>query len=472
MKFQKNYLLSYIICIVAIVSLATSCSKDFTKRNPYDSISEGDALTDEASLSAALNGVYSTLRSSNLFGRDLLIIGDLQADNTFIETKNSGRYLPQFQYNATIASAVPSEIWSNAYTAILRANRIIDADVSGAGVAAIKAQAYALRALMYFKLVNIYARPYTDNPSGSGVPLILHYDPYNLPQRNTVQEVYTQIISDYNTALTNAGDYTSSVFLSNYAIEGLLANAYFYMNDMQKAKDAAVDVINNSDFTLVSLNSYRSYWNNSAPRTDAVETLFEVDADVVNNNGFDDIGAIYENGYQDIYASMQLYNLYNATDVRTSVVIQGETKNGADAILVDKYPNSQSDDRDNLKVMRLSEVYLIAAEASARLGDQADALLYLNDLMAKRDPSLTYTASGDQLVDNIILERRKELAFEGNRLYDLNRLMLPVERVSNVGSLPPGMLSIPYSDIRRIAPIPQDEIQANPNLATQQNPGY
>ncbi len=472
MKIQKNYLSSYIFFIFLITILATSCSKNFIEKTPYDSINDGDALTDEASLAAALNGIYSTLRATTLYGRDFPVIGDVQADNTFIEAKNSGRYLQQFQYTVTIASGVPSEMWSASYRAILRANRIIDAEVTGGNVAAIKAEAYALRALMYFKLINIYARPFTDDPSAPGVPLILHYDPYNLPVRSSVQEVYTQIISDYNTALADAGDYSSSVYVSKYAIEGLLAKAYFYMNDMQKAKDAATDVINNSEFTLVSLNGYRSFWNNSAPRTDGIETLFEVDADVVNNNGFDDIGSIYENGYQDIYASMQLYNLYNETDVRTSVMIEGETKNGAAAILVDKYPNSQSDDRDNLKVMRLSEVYLIAAEASARLGNEADALLYLNKLMAQRDPSLTYTSSGNQLINDIILERRKELAFEGDRLYDLNRLMLPVERAANTGSLPPGVLSIPYSDSRRISPIPQDEIQANPNLAGQQNPGY
>jgi hypothetical protein len=299
----------------------------------------------------------------------------------------------------------------------------------------------------------------------------LHYNPYDLPARSSVGEVYNQIVSDYQAAFANAPDYTSSVYLSKYAIEGLLAKAYLYMGDYQNAKNAAVDVINNAPFTLVTPANYDAYWSDPAPRTDAVETLFEVDADVINNNGFDDLGGIYINGYQDIYASRQVYDLYSNTDVRKTVLIEGTTKLGTDAVLVNKYPNAQNTDRDNLKVMRLSEVYLIAAEASARLGNDTDARLYLNTLMAQRDPSLVYNSSGDQLISDIITERRKELAFEGDRLFDLNRLMLPIERVANPGSLP-AELSIPYSSDLRIYPIPQDEIQANPNLETEQNPGY
>ncbi len=452
--------------------LITSCSKDFITRNPADSINQGDALNDEASLQAALNGVYSALRPSTLFGRDLPVVGDVQADNAFIETKNSGRYLPQFQYTVTLSDATATEVWAQAYTAIMRANRIIDADVIGGKVASIKASAYALRALMYSRLVTLYAKSYTDDTSALGVPVVLHYNPYDLPARSSVGTVYNQIISDYKAAFEGAGDYTSSVYLSKYAIEGLLAKAYLYMGDYTNAKSAAVDVINNGPFKLVTSANYDAYWSNPAPRTDAEETLMEIDADVINNNGFDDLAGIYINGYQDIYASKQVYDLYSNTDVRKTVLLQGTTKLGTNAILVNKYPNALNSDRDNPKVMRLSEVYLIAAEASARLSNDVDAKTYLNTLMAQRDPSLVYASAGTQLINDIITERRKELAFEGDRLFDLNRLMLPVERVDNPGSLPTGALSIPYSDPRRIYPIPQDEIQSNPSLTTEQNPGY
>ena len=467
--------------LVGFSVMLNSCSKSFITKNPADAVNTSIALTSASDLTAALNGVYSALRAVPLYGRDLPVIGDLQADNTFLESKNSGRYIAQYKYNVTLTDGVVSEIWGGiqgtpptpgAYTAILRANQIIDANVTGGNAASIKATAYALRALMYFKLVNIYARPYTADTGALGVPIVLHYNPYDLSKRSSVGEVYNQIISDFQAGFANGQDYTSSIYLSKYAIEGMLAKAYLYMNRMPEAKAAAADVISKGPFSLVSPANYKAYWADPAPRTDAVETLLEIDANVISNNGYDDLGGIYINGYQDIYASSQLVALYSNSDVRTLVLITGQTKNGIAATLVNKYSNAQNSDRDNPKVMRLAEVYLIAAEAAARSGDEAGALTYLNALMAQRDPAKIYSSTGDQLINDIVTERRKELAFEGDRLYDLNRLMLPIVRVNNPGSIPTSVLTIPFSDPRRIAPIPQDEIQANPNLADEQNPGY
>ena len=189
------------------------------------------------------------------------------------------------------------------------------------------------------------------------------------------------------------------------------------MGDNTNAKAAAVDVINNGGFTLVTPANYDSYWANPSYSSNMVETLFEVDADVINNNGFDDYAGMYLNGYDDIYASQQLYDLYSSTDVRKTVMEPGFTKSGAAAIVVSKFPNAGNADRDNIKVLRLADVYLIAAEASLP-GSESDAKMYLNALMAKRDPSFAgYTSTGSALLNDIITERRKELAFEGDRFF-------------------------------------------------------
>ncbi len=472
---MKKTIYRYSTFTVGVALLLMACSKDFIVKSPNDSIAFNQALSDEVGVTNALNGTYASLRTANLFGRDFPVIGDLQADNTFVESKNAGRYLNQFNYNILNSEGVASEGWSSSYTSILRCNQIIAASAAGGKVPQIKAQAYAIRALMYFKLINIYARPYTDNPAGLGVPLILTYQPTNLPTRNKISEVYTQIISDYKMALTNMPDYVNSILLSKYAVEALLAKAYLYMGDYTNAKATAVDVINNSGFTLVPPADYAAFWANAAIQSNKVETMFEVDADAINNNGFDDLGGIYNNGYQDIYASKQLVALYNTTDVRTKVLLAKNTKSGAPATIVNKFPNAQNSDRDNLKVIRLSEVYLIAAESSLP-GNEGDALKYLNALVAQRDPLLLYASTGSQLLSDIVKERRKELAFEGDRFYDLNRLKLPVVRVANAGSIPAGQgniyLTVPYTDYRRISPIPLSEIQSNKNIASQQNPTY
>lgn len=467
------YIMSVFVSCTTL--LLTSCKKSFIEKSPNDSISLDKALSDEVGVSNALNGAYAQLRSVSLYGRDLPVTGDLMADNTFVETRNSGRYLQQFNYNILNSDGVAEDVWTAAYTGIMRCNQIIKASASGGKVPEIKAQAYALRALLYFKLVTLFARPYTDSPDALGVPLILAYEPTKLPTRSKVSEVYTQIISDYKAAFAAAPDYTNSITLSKYAVEGLLAKAYLYMGDNTNAKAAAVDVITNSGFKLVTPAAYENYWADPGIQTNQVETMFEVDADAINNNGFDDLAAIYNNGYQDIYASKQLVALYSSTDIRKSVLITSTTKSGAPATIVNKFSNATNSDRDNLKVLRLSEVYLIAAEASLP-ASEADALMYVNALMAQRDPGFTYASTGAPLLNDIVQERRKELAFEGDRLYDLNRLKLPVVRVANAGSIPAGQndqyLTIPYSDYRRILPIPLSEIQANANIAGEQNPGY
>ncbi|MBV9961942.1 MAG: RagB/SusD family nutrient uptake outer membrane protein [Parafilimonas sp.] len=467
---MKNLIKNISIASIPVIFLLSSCSKSFIEKNPFDSVPQGEAITDATSMQHALNGAYSGMRAVGVYGRDFPVIGDLQADNTFLEVNNSGRYIPQYQFNFTATDGTYDEIWKACYTVILRANQIIDADVSGDGVDAIKAQAYGLRGLMYFKLVNAYARPYTDDPSAMGVPLVLHYDAYAQPPRNSVKEVYDQIVSDLKKGFETADGYSNSVTLSKYAIEGLLARTYLYMGDNTNAKASAADVINNSEFSLVSANNYANFWADPGIHSDAVEVMFEIDQDVINNNGPDDLAGIYVDTYQDIYVSSDLYDLYSATDVRQTVMQPGSTKAGAPAVLVYKYQNeNNTKDKDNIKVIRLSEVYLIAAEASLP-GNEDDARMYLNAIAEIRDPGFNgYNSTGSELLNDIITERRKELAFEGDRYYDLNRLMRDVTRSPNAGAIP-GPLEIPYTDFHRIAPIPQTELQANPNI--EQNPGY
>jgi len=464
-----------IVLLVAVLGLG-SCSRSFVNKAPQASILSAEALTSPAILQSALNGLYAELRNVGQYGRDFPVLGDLQADNTFVEARNSGRYISQYNYSVTAVDGVPNEMWAGSYTGILRANEIIDAAVTGAEADQIKAQAYALRALLYFKLVNVFATPYTADSSKWGVPLVLHYNPTATPGRASIAQVYNQIVSDLKTAMLHVPAYVSSILLSKYAVEGLLARTYLYEGDYPHALTAAADVIAHGPFTLVTPSNFFAYWSDPTARTDMVETMFEIDADAVNNNGFDDLGAIYVNGYQDIYCSKQLYALYSSTDVRQGLLYPGMTKGGANAYLVLKFSNAQNTDRDNLKVIRLAEVYLIAAEASYR-SNPGLSKAYLNALIAQRDPAFPgYSDTGGKLLADIVQERRKELAFEGDRLYDLNRLGLPIHRVANDGAIPAGTgnvnLNISYPDNRRVAPIPQQELVANPTLAKQQNPGY
>ena len=455
----------------------TSCSKSFITKTPDGFILDSAAVSTSATLQSALNGAYNELTQVAIYGRDLPVVGDLMADNIYVQTKNSNRYISQYVYSVTAEDAVPGEVWPGCYAAILRCNQILSTTLTGSDIDQIKAQAYAIRALMYFKLVTYFATPYTTDTSALGVPLVLTYQPYALPTRNSVGEIYTQIVSDLKAAIPIAPPYVNSVTLNQYAIEALLDRVYLYMGDYTDAESTASDIITNSGFSLVTAAGLVAFWDNPGIHSDQVEAMFEIDEDVLVNNGFDALGGIFVNGYADLYCSGSLFSLYSATDARAQLIDSGSTAAGAFAYVVNKYPNAENADPDNPKVIRLAEVYLIGAEAAARNGDVTNAQLWLNTLMANRDPSFAgYTDVGQALINDVILERRKELAFEGDRFFDLNRLGLAINRTQNAGALEAGPgnvnLTIPWPDPRRLAPIPEAEIQANKNIASQQNPGY
>ncbi|HEV7329884.1 MAG TPA: RagB/SusD family nutrient uptake outer membrane protein [Flavisolibacter sp.] len=455
-----------------IIGLATlsSCKKEFLELNPPTSLTPSQALGSEGDLQVALRGVYSGLRNVDYYGRTFPILGDILSDNTYQSSQNTNRYTLFNNYSFNVTDGNVAGLWNAAYTVILRANNIINSELTASpGVNQYKGEAYALRALAYFDLVRYFARPYNDNPSALGVPIVTTYNPDLKPARNTVQEVYNQIKSDLTQAYSLMTQFTNSSQFSKYAARALEAKVLLTMGDYANAKTAALDVINNGGFSVVPAASYVSYWTNPAIETSKGETLLEVSSDAVNNLAFDALGYLYSQGgnYGDLLVSEELYALMETGDVRRNLYPTGNRPAGVPAIFVEKYPSIVGD-RDDTKVLRMSEVYLIAAEASYRTGSEPDALMYLNYIRTRRNATPS-TATGAALLDDIIEERRIELAFEGDRYHDLQRLMLPVSRSANY---PSSARTIEYSNFRRVLPIPQGEIDANPNIRTQQNPGY
>lgn len=465
---MRNILKYKIILIAFAVTLISSCKKTFLDLKPPTSVTISQALGTEADMQVALRGAYSGLRNVDYYGRTLPVLGDLMADNAYQSLTNTNRYTVFNNYTFTVADGNITGFWNAAYQTILRANNIINSNITGtSNVNEYRGEAYAIRALCYFDLVRWFARPYTDNPSGLGVPIVTKYDPDLKPARNSVSEVYALIINDLNQAYSLMSTYTNSSQFSKYAAKGLQAKVYLTMADYNNAKTAALDVINNSGFTLVSAANYIAYWNNALPTTNKVETLFEVSSDAIVSNGFDALPNIYSQaGYGDMLASDDFYALLNPADVRKGLYQTGK-RGGVNAVFVNKYPNTYGTDISDTKVLRLSEMYLIAAE-SYLPADETNALKYLNILTAARnEPAITST--GAQLFEDVITERRRELAFEGDRYNDLQRLKRDVVRSANY---PASARVIPYSNFRRILPIPQSELDANPNIRSQQNPGY
>ncbi|MDQ6843114.1 MAG: RagB/SusD family nutrient uptake outer membrane protein [Bacteroidota bacterium] len=475
---------SIILSIFALL-IISSCRKTFLDLAPYDQVSSDVAITNESEMQTALNGAYASLHTdhrtdpnndqSNLFDRTLPLIGDLMADNEAIVINNSNRYTDVFNYSYLNTNSWALDTWTAGYSSILSLNNVINANVPAtANSSQLKGEALTLRALVYFYLVRLYAKPYTVDANADGIPIVLTYDPTLKPARSKVTEVYAQIAKDLSDAfgmMTNTSK--NSSYVTKYVARALEAKVDLTKGDYAAAKTAAIDVVNNGGYSLAAVTDYIAYWDNPTPVSSKVETIFEVSNDGINNNGNNSLAYFLDPaGYGDVLAVDALYNLYSATDVRKDLMVPG-FKSGQPIKIIKKYPNaSNASDKDDDKVLRYSDVLLILAEACARTNDEVNALLKLNQVGKQRDPSfIGYAATGQALIDDIILERRKELAFEGDRYWDLARLKLDVVRINLNNNYPSNTpLTLPAGDNKRIWPIPQDEIDANPAIT--QNPGY
>ncbi len=469
------------LVLAPLMIFVSSCKKEFLDLKPYNSIPLTLAIQNEADLQSAVHGVYSSFRGANLHGRTIPLVGDLMADNVYIATVNSNRYIGEFNYAYTNQFGQSLATMSDAYTGIQRANNVIDLGLNlppSANVSQLRGEAIALRALLYFELVRLFGKPFTVDPNSPAVPLVLAYNPTLKPARNTVAEVYTQIEKDLAdaftlvTAITNPNK--NSSYVSKYVVRALQAKVAFNKGDYNAAKTFALDVVTNGGFTLVSAANYNAYWNGFAPTSNRVETIFEISHDAVQNAGNNSLAYFYfQTGYGDAIASDDLYNQYSATDVRRTRMT-ATTRSGQNIYAVVKFPNvpASSPDKDDVKIIRYSEILLILAESYARTNDDANARITLNQVAQIRDPSFTgYTSSGATLIEDIINERRKELAFEGNRYWDLLRLNRDIVRINLNSNYPPATpLTLPANSHKRIWPIHQTELDANPNMV--QNPGY
>ena len=456
-----------IVTTVLFLSLA-SCEKSFLELKPPTSLTPEFALATEADLQVALRGAYAGLKSTALYGRSLMVLGDMMADNTYQSALNTNRYTNFNLYNYLVTDGDVAGLWNASYSVILRANNIINSPIAdNANIQQIKGEAYAIRALAYFNLVRYFGSPYTADPSKLGVPIITTYQADLKPERAKIADVYTLINKDLTQAFTLMTKFTNSSQFSKYSAKALQAKVYLAMGDKTNAKAAALDVITNSGFTAISSAAHTGYWAGVAPRTDKVETLLEISFDAVANNAFDALPYIYlqSGNYGDMLCSSELYDLFETTDIRKSLYATG-IRGGLASVFVNKY-GSFTGDHSDTKVIRMSEMYLIAAEASYP-SNTADALKYVNEVTSRRGAT-AIASSGSALLEDIITERRKELAFEGERYLDMQRLQRNIARSKNY---PAAALSIDFTNYRRIMPIPQGELDANPSIKSQQNPGW
>lgn len=443
------------------MALIVGCSPEFLDTSPKDKLPTQDAFKTLEGAEAAMNGVYATMKHHTYYGRSFYVAFDTGTDDIKLSTSNSNRFVDESRMtkNAELGSAANQFLRS--YRVIRFANNIIEnAEIIPATAAQknnILGQAYAIRALVHFDMVRSYAYPYTfsgglapgANGAGGhlGVPIILKATIDNAP-RSKVADVYAQVESDLKKAeelLINDGRFNK---ISKDAVKGILSKVYLYKGDYAKAYAKAKEVIDGGVYSLTPNSSYASTWENPK-NPDAMFSLVQTDSD---NNQTNALGYIYApGGYGDLLPTNDLMSLYSDTDERKKLF----KKQGSNTYTI-KFPDKLS----STPVIRLADVYLIAAEAAARGASTAqNAQDLLFKIQHRADQSATKpTSTGNDLLNEILLERRKELAFEGNRMFDLMRYGKGYTRQDNGTQNP---LTINYPDCQMIFPIPQNEIDRN-----------
>lgn len=466
-RFIKSILYSTSIAFILAFS---SCSEEFLEIDPFQSVSLDGAIQTLDDYKAAVNGIYDQMQSSNYYGRYFILVPDVMSDDVK-QNAQANRARDFSDYVANSLDGIANGMFNDIYTAINRANVIINADpeIPAAiedDVNQLIGQAYALRGLAYFDAVRAFGQHYgfTSDNSHPGVPIVLEFDQNNRPARNTVAEVYAQVLSDLGEGIKlMQQSSTDKGRMTKEAAQAILARVHLYMGNWAQAEQNATDVINSTRFTLVGTDEYAASWEDGFSSESILSIVFRQDDD----NGADALGRMYlVDGYGDYLPSQDVIDLIPEGDARLGVFKADPNLSGdLGSVRVNKYPNPAV--QNNTPIVRLSEMYLIRAEARAMQNNEAGAQADVTVIRQRGLPTAAaVTASGDALLDEIENERRIELMFEGHRLWDLMRKKKGVFR-TNCTNL---ICEIPYPNPRFILPIPQREIDANANMS--QNPDY
>ena len=447
---MKSY--KYILSGLLALSLV-ACDKklDF---DPAQSIKEDLALATDANVKSVLLGAYDALALDGLFG------GNTMRDAELVGADGEIRWVGTFEgpgdvfSHAMIAGNADAEnMWLDAYNTINICNNVLDAlaVVNAADQGQVEGEALFIRAMAYFQLVRFYGQSYEAGGGNTqaGVPIVLRptrgIDESSQVPRNSVEECYTQIVTDLTRAKgllpedngTQAGKHT---------VAALLARVYLQMGRFADARDQANEVIGSGLFSLVP--NYANLWNNE---DNSPEDIYAVQ---ISNQDF--VEATMTIFYSvpafggrdgDIEIEQKHLDLYDPSDERLALYF--EANSGV------MYTGKWRDQYKNQPVIRLAEMYLIRAECNARLGTSIGASV-------DDDYNAIHTRAGlspknGVTLDDILLERRLELAHEGHRIHDVKRLKGSVD-------------GLPYDDDKLLYPIPAREMEANKNLV--QNPGY
>ena len=470
-----------------LLLMLNSCGDKFLDTYPTSSILSETAVTNVREANFAINGIYDRMQDYRYYGGYMQIYGDIRGDDVQgSEQARTSYNMYLFDHRAISPSA--EGLWTFPFIVIRNATRIIEAidnvviDGTAAQRDAVKGHAMALRALAHFDILRTHAYPYKkDQGASPGAPIvtkILALDEY--PIRATVKETYDFIIAELEQAIPLMATTKSNGMLNAYGARALLARVYLYCENNRKAYDIAAALIEE----LKGGTVYQLYTNANYMASFALaarlgsESLMEIanaDNDNQSWNGLPWMMNWF--GYKNMCLSKDFVDLMqlDPADVRNGMyTLRVDDNDNKTKGAIEKYQGptpTTASNANNLPLIRLSEVYLIAAEAGVKLNgaERPKALEYLNTIVKRGNPA-NNVSDGDFTLDRVLTERRKELVAEGHRYFDLMRNGLPVKRGANGYHMDNAPLEMDWDNHLSVLPLAARLFEFNPDL--QQNAGY
>lgn len=497
MKQIKKYIL-----LLAMLCCVTSCLDKY----PEDAVLEHEAITSVDAADQAVIGIYSAFLSPALYSGYLTLLPDIQSDFVYAVNGYSNVYGNVWRWDILATNSEIESVYGALYDVIGRCNFLLD------NAATLKTkltddneidrldqycgEAYFARALAYSELVKMFCKSYESDEEAKeelGVVLTTRYYEKPLIKRASLYDSYQLIIDDLERAgelLALSEDYDpsldgalyNSTYFSEYTVYALRARVALYMKDYDSAIEYSSKVIDSDYFTLSSavaeysggVSYYQYMWSSD----NSTEVIWKVGFTSTNYGGA--LGTVffnydYSSFKPDYVPAKWVLDLYSSYDMRYSTFFQeyttGYTHGLSWPLLIkywgntDLYSAAQLLNTSMPKVFRLSEQYLIRAEAYCNIASP-------NYSKASKDISKLRTAriynyggstamTADNAMDIIEEERVKELYMEGFRLTDLKRWHKGFERTPQSQSLSNGSsLKVEADAPLFVWPIPQHELES------------
>ncbi len=493
-----NLLFTRLILSVLVFTIVTGCGDDFLERKPKGQLTFDTFFETRDHAIWATNAIYQHFRSWEMCAFPWIAITDIISDDADKgSSANDALYIlevDEFTFDAT--NAVFSGAWQGHYHTIFRANLAID-NIPGIEMDVtfrnrLIGEAKFLRAYAYFRLVQWFG----------DVPLVtrpLNDDEYYNQSRTPKAEVYAFIEQDLLAAievLPEKSQYPSADLgrATKGAARGMLAKLYMVMHDYTRAATQCEAIISSNQYSLMT-----RYGDNFLPLGEhGSESIFEISAVAIQAavvgpgatpfNMIQGVRGIPNLGWGFNRPSDNLIAAYEPGDPRrqATIIYTGEVLPDGSTIVqenpeilnarynqkawVPAHAGLQDNGPGNIRILRYSDILLLAAEAHNETGNTAKALEYLNMVRARARgtnnfilPDVTTTVP-DELRERIYRERRVELAMEQHRWFDLARW----GRIAEVmGPLKPNFTAPKHT----LLPIPQAEVDLTGGILMQ-NSGY